>query len=242
MSSRKEPSTHRQKILFVKIFTSLKKNEQTKRNKKGEEGWGGWNGHKIKRSISILKCTSRKKRRSRKRSRKGYIYTDTYTHTHTHTHKAHTPSRRRLRLRGAYQPPSIISMRISIFHPVFPKFMQTSNPFRWPPKLIPLLKPKTAFPLSLFLSFTSISSVLVTVLYYIVVCLQNGGYNRRVWGDVRGMDWMGTDSLAHSSNEGTTRARYRVTPLRYGVHQKMRKIRTPDKRVFRRKVFKEQKF
>lgn len=43
-------------------------------------------------------------------------------------HVAHTPSRRRLRLRGAYQPPSIISMRISIFHPVFPKFMQTSSP------------------------------------------------------------------------------------------------------------------
>lgn len=43
-------------------------------------------------------------------------------------HVAHTPSRRRLRLRGAYQPPSIISMRISIFYPVFPKFMQTSNP------------------------------------------------------------------------------------------------------------------
>lgn len=42
-------------------------------------------------------------------------------------HVAHTPSRRRLRLRGAYQPPSIISMRISIFHPVFPKFMQTSD-------------------------------------------------------------------------------------------------------------------
>lgn len=42
-------------------------------------------------------------------------------------HVAHTPSRRRLRLRGAYQPPSIISMRISIFHPVFPKFMQTSG-------------------------------------------------------------------------------------------------------------------
>ena len=43
-------------------------------------------------------------------------------------HVAHTPSRRRLRLRGAYQPPSIISMRISIFLPVFPKFMQTSIP------------------------------------------------------------------------------------------------------------------
>lgn len=43
-------------------------------------------------------------------------------------HVAHTPSRRRLRLRGAYQPPSIISMRISIFYPVFPKFMQTSGP------------------------------------------------------------------------------------------------------------------
>ena len=42
--------------------------------------------------------------------------------------EAYTPSRRRLRLRGAYQPPSIISMRISIFHPVFPKFMQTSKP------------------------------------------------------------------------------------------------------------------
>lgn len=42
-------------------------------------------------------------------------------------HVAHTPSRRRLRLRGAYQPPSIISMQISIFHPVFPKFMQTSS-------------------------------------------------------------------------------------------------------------------
>lgn len=42
-------------------------------------------------------------------------------------HVAHTPSRRRLRLRGAYQPPSIISMQISIFYPVFPKFMQTSS-------------------------------------------------------------------------------------------------------------------
>lgn len=42
-------------------------------------------------------------------------------------HVAHTPSRRRLRLPGAYQPPSIISMQISIFYPVFPKFMQTST-------------------------------------------------------------------------------------------------------------------
>lgn len=48
--------------------------------------------------------------------------------SHRHTEpRAYTPSRRRLRLRGAYRPPSIISMRISIFHPVFPKFMQTSE-------------------------------------------------------------------------------------------------------------------
>lgn len=48
-------------------------------------------------------------------------------------HVARTPSRRRLRLRGAYQPPSIISMQISIFYPVFPKFMQTSSALSFPP-------------------------------------------------------------------------------------------------------------
>lgn len=118
----------------------------------------------------------KKRKKKKKKQKRIYIH----KHLHTHTREAHTPSRRRLRLRGAYQPPSIISMRISIFHPVFPKFMQTSNPFRWPPKLIPLFKPETALTLSLFLSFTSTSSVLVTVLYYIVVCLQNGGQNGRV--------------------------------------------------------------